>query len=222
MAIAAGLSIVSYFSEHFLRFARRWHDGLLSLSAGILIALLLYKLIPMLPGIPVLTSVSPAIMLLGFLGFYLAEDWVYQHGPRPKLIKNVTAWHAVGFSIDHAAIIGFTLVLLADLTQPIELAIISVPFLIHVIASADSLSKIRKGIHAGPATEVLLSIMPLIGAAIAVWLSTNTVALWAAFAYIIGALLYLTVRDVIPPEREDKPLWFVIGLVLTVAALTVI
>jgi xanthosine utilization system XapX-like protein len=222
LAIAAGLSVVSYFSEHFLRFAKKAHDHLLSLSAGILIALLLYKLLPMLPGPTVLAAVSPAIVLLGFLGFYLAEDWIYQHGPRSKLIKDVNVWHAVGFSIDHAAIIGFTLVILADLAEPIELMIITIPFLIHVIASADSLGRIKRGIRAGTFLEILLSSMPFIGALITFWLATQTIALWAAFAYIIGALLYLTVRDVIPPEREDKPLWFVVGLALTVAALTVL
>lgn len=222
LAIAAGLSVVSYFSEHFLRFARKWHDGLLSLSAGILIALLIYKMLPMLPGLPVLAAVSPIIVLLGFLGISIAEDWIYQHGPRRFLIKEVSAWHALGFSFDHAAIVGFTLVVLADFAQPLELAIISVPFLIHVIASADSLKIIKNGIKANGLVEILLSSMPLIGAAIAVWLSAYTTALWAAFAYIIGALLYLTVRDVMPADREDKPIWFVVGIAICVAALAVL
>ena len=222
LAIAALLSVVSYYSEHFLRFARKWHDSLLSLSAGILIALLIYKLLPMLPGSPILAAISPILVLLGFLGFYLGEDWVYQHGPKRALIKDVTAWHAIGFAIDHAAILGFTIVLLADFASPIELAIISVPFLIHVIASADSLGVIRKSLRTSSLVDVLLSGMPLIGAAIALWLSFSTEALWAVFAYIIGALLYLTVRDVIPSEREDKPIWFMVGIVICVAALAVL
>jgi hypothetical protein len=222
LLIAAGLSIASYFSEHLLRFARKWHDGLLSLSAGILIAMLLYKLLPLLPGNPLLATVSPLIVLLGFVGFYLGEEWVYQHGPKRKMAAEITGWHAVGFSIDHAAIVGFTLVLLADLTQPIALAVITIPFLIHVIASADSLGHITRGIKAGPVLEALLSMMPLIGASLAFLLLPHPIALWAAFAYILGALLFLTVRDAIPSERESRPLWFVIGVVLTVAALAVL
>ncbi len=221
LAIAAGLSVVSYFSEHIIRYTRKLHDRLLSLSAGILIAMIVYKLLPMLPGDPVLAPVSPIIVLLGFLGFYLGEEWIYQHGPRRKMLA-VSGWHAIGFAIDHAAIVGFMLMILADLASSIELAIISIPFFIHVIASSESLGRICKGIRAGPILETLFSAMPIIGALLALLLFQYPIALWAVFAYILGALLYLTIRDVIPPEREAKPLWFVVGLALTVAALAVL
>lgn len=222
LAIAAGLSVVSYFSEHIIKYTKKWHDRLLSLSAGILISMLIYKLWPMLPGAEVLAPVSAIIVLLGFLGFYLGEEWVYQHGPRRKMLADITGWHAIGFVIDHAAIVGFTLMILADIAEPIELAIISIPFLIHIIASSESLGVICRRIKAGAIVETLFSAMPLIGALLALLLFSYPVALWAVFTYIIGALLYLTVRDVIPPEREAKPFWFVIGLALTVAALAVL
>lgn len=222
IAIAAVLAAISYLSEHVVKITTSVHNHLVSFSAGILVAVIFMKFLPMLhAGVSMFGSVLYIAVLLGFMGYNIAEEWLYQHSGPAIRRKELGAWHGIGFFIDHF-ILGFALVVLWLLgAQTIALAL-AIPFALYVATSAHSVLWIRRELRFSASDEILLASAPLIGALVG-WVLAQflPVVLYALFAYIAGSLLYLVARDLIPKEREARPAWFVLGAVLTAAILLV-
>jgi len=65
-------------------------------------------------------------------------------------------------------------------------------------------------------SKVVLSSSPFFGALIAILLEVDEIIQAAILAFILGMLLYILSRDVIPKEEKGSPGMFVAGLTLTI------
>jgi len=227
LSLAAVLSVVSFFSERLLKHTARYHDQMISASAGSFIALIFAEFFPRifsgaaLIGAPSIDKVLFAIVIFGFLGFHLAEKYVYQHvRERAEMMRELAELHVLGFFVDHF-MVGFVLALLSLISAVDAALIIFVPFVAHVVVSAFSLRDIRTRAGLGTPFDVFLSSAPLIGAAAIAFLPLSLTATYAIFAYVTGALLYLTVRDVLPTGRKGRPFWTAAVAVATLVVIAI-
>lgn len=66
-------------------------------------------------------------------------------------------------------------------------------------------------------TRVLKLGSYVIGTVVGLLLISNKKQLYFAFSLIMGLILYIVVRDMIPPRKEGKPVYFLVGLVLIIS-----
>lgn len=220
IALAAILSVASFYSEHFVHIARKLQAEISSLSAGVFITLIILSLLPMLhQAVGTFGNALYIILLLGFLGFRLGEVYIYQHiTNRHELMIELEEFHIFGFFIDHF-VMGIMIMLLFLLETPKIMYLILIPFAIHIVASSLSLKHIKGKMEFGTTGEILLSLSPLIGTIGAIFFNMSAIVLYSIFAYVLGALFYLVIRDIVPKERESRPLWFISGMFITIIIL---
>lgn len=218
--ISAVLSLMSFFSEGFIKYLKKYHEQLLSFAAGIFISAIFLHFFPLIGIASTEVGISVyVILLLGFAAFHVSEKYIYQHTfVRRQMMKELAELHVLGFVIDHF-ILGYFLALIFLLEKTFLIYVISVPFLIHIVSSAHSLKHIRKVFRLSLAGKLLLSSAPLIGAIAGTYAMFPLSIDYSIFAFMIGALLYMVTRDVIPKEREGRPKWFIIGIALAIPIL---
>lgn len=222
LVAAAILAVASYLAERTWRLTGRWHGELVSLSAGVLATLLFLRFLPLFQiGVGRIGPILYIGALLGFTAYHIAEEWLWQHSGPAIRKRELNEWHATGFFIDHF-LLGFALGLLWLLGVQHIALVTALPLFLFVLAAAPAILHARRQVGLGAAGEVVLAAAPLIGAAAALLLATAPITQYAIFAYMVGSLLYLIARDVMPKEREAKPLWFVIGAVIAALLLIVI
>jgi len=66
-------------------------------------------------------------------------------------------------------------------------------------------------------TRVLKLGSYVIGTVVGLLLISNKTQLYFVFSLIMGLILYIVVRDMIPPGKEGKPVYFLVGLVLIIS-----
>ena len=81
------LSIIHYFSEIVSVKAEKYHNKIISISAGIFLTLIFLEIMPELLNL----SLMPAqtiffFILLGFIIFHISEKYLYQHAKKKKAV----------------------------------------------------------------------------------------------------------------------------------------
>ncbi len=216
--LASILTLVHYFSEHGSKHINKYYNQVISLSAGIFITYILLEILPELSIAATVVGESIYIALLvGFVAFHISEKYVYQHVRNKKeLLEELEHLHIAGFVIDHF-IVGFTLVLLFHLPGEYSVLgwLVFVPFVLHTISSTLSLKHICRHLKATKLERLALSTSTIAGAAIATIMNLQKEPFYIAFGFMMGMLLYVVVRDILPQEREGKPYYFIIGVMLS-------
>ena len=65
--------------------------------------------------------------------------------------------------------------------------------------------------------RVISSVAPIVGALIGFLLIENKTQLYLVFSVTMGVILYVIIRDMIPAGREGKPIYFVLGALISMA-----
>ena len=224
IALAAVLTLVHYFSERTANRVKKFHNEITSFSAGIFITYIMLEVLPELTiGTRVLGDNVYLLLLIGFTAFHVAEKYVYQHiTHRNKLMKNLAHLHIAGFIAD-SFILGFALVIFFGI--PLEGGklgyLVFIPFLLHTLSSSISVRHIHQHFKSGKLEEAALSISTVAGAAVATVLGLKEVAFYAVFSLVMGVLLYVVIRDLIPENREGRPMYFLLGMALSLVLIAI-
>ncbi|MEA3378819.1 MAG: hypothetical protein U9Q69_04220 [Nanoarchaeota archaeon] len=207
--LALILSFAHYFSELFIDFLDRFHNKLLSFSAGFFIAFIFLELFPdLIKGYEHINIFL--LVLLGFTIFHLLEKYVYQHiKDKKKQLKNLKELYMAGFFIDHF-IIGFVLILTLKIPGFTSL-IVFIPFALHTISSSITLESLHVA-SKSKINKIILSSSTFIGALVALFISPFSSLYYGLFALFLGALFYVAVRDVLPKKGTGSPLYFALGV----------
>ncbi len=211
--LALILSILHLFNNRFSRFTKHYSKYVLSLSAGILITLIITELIPRLnDGVRIFSDRLYLIVLLGFISFHLVEKYAYQHiENKAKLFREITRLHYFGFFLEHF-VLGFSLVLLT--TNLLEGLILFLPFLLLTISSSISLEVIDT-VARSKILKTVLAFSTLIGALVASSIKINMAHYYGGLSYAVGILFYIVVKDIIPiEEKHEKTTFFLIGVLI--------
>jgi hypothetical protein len=213
IVIALILSFIHHFSHKIAPLMEEYHYKVLSFSGGTLIALIFLVLLPEVISL----STSPIIyllILLGFVVFHLTEKFLYQHVKNKKeMIKELKGLHELGFFFEHF-ILGFVLVTTLELGSILGFVIL-IPIFIYTLASSISLEHL----HEKAKTKInkfILSSAPVLGAIITLVLVIEVTIQAAILAFVLGMLIYIVSRDIIPKEEKGYPAIFTAGLTLVI------
>jgi zinc transporter ZupT len=214
--LALILSILHYYSSIVSRKIERYHYWILSLSSGILLAIIFLELFP--EAFKLLEEKLFLFVFLGFTSFHLLEKFLYQHIKDKKLLlKELAELHVLGFFIDHF-ILGFLLVLAFKLNTLFS-SFIFIPIALHTISSSLALEHIHEA--TSKSIKIILSASTFIGAILASALNPSSKIFSYSFSFIIGIILYIAIRDMLPKGKKGNQLAFIIGIIITLLALTI-
>jgi zinc transporter ZupT len=215
LGIATIMSLTDYFGHKISGLAGKNRDIWLSLSGGILTALLFLILIPdLISTNNGEISFSFLFILIGFLFMHLAEKYIYQHETnKQKFSDNLKLIHIFGFGLDNF-LVGFILasVLETDLSVALNL---SIPLFLQMLTSSFSLDSIDTP-KSSLLSKIILSLLPIIGALIGILLELDQAISSYLLAFALGVLFYMIVRDVIPQGNRGRASLYFLGNLISI------
>lgn len=222
-ALAIILAFVHFFSEEYGRHTEKYHIQLISFSAGLFLGIIFLYLLPeFFKGGLFLGESIYILLLAGFVFFHLGEKYIYQHiKNRKELMQGLSSLHAAGFFTEHF-IIGITLFLAFKIEGNVSGFLLFVPLLLHSFSSSISLNHIDSHFKRKSISGILLPLSPFFGVCFAYFLHFNYVFYYAMFSLVLGAMLYIAIRDMLPKKEEGKPLFFITGVLFSIMAITLV
>ncbi|MEF8833105.1 MAG: hypothetical protein V5A66_06285 [Candidatus Thermoplasmatota archaeon] len=209
LGYAAFLSSFHLFCHRLPACVTKSHEILLSFGGGSLLAIIFLVFLPETVHFTPTMAVYP-LMLFGFVSFFISEKYLYQHVKDPESLEvDLYYLHVVGFFIDHF-IKGFVLVTIIVL-EPILGFLTAIPFFIHTLSSTIALNSIHKT-SGRKIDKVFLSSSFVIGTLIGIFFELSSHLERSILAFILGMMLFMVSRDVIPREKEGRPLFFLLGV----------
>lgn len=150
-------------------------------------------------------------MLVGFSLIHLFEKHIYKI-PVRRLEKELEEAHSAAFFI-YYLVIGIVLVNIISVSL-IEGILFFIPITFHAGISSISMKKIHKKVKETFWAKLLLSASTIIGVILMFYAELPSAIYHSLLGFIIGALLYISIRDMIPEKRKGEPTYFVFGVVL--------
>lgn len=215
LILAGLLSLLNFYSEVFAKIMKKHNIPILSFSSGILITFIFLQMFPEIEnGLGFLGDKIYFAIFAGFVLFHLTERYVYQHiKDKKKLMENLSELHIFGFFIEHF-ILGLTLVVVFSLPN-IGGSLIFLPLALLTISSSISLEHIHS-FSRNSISKFLLSISIFVGAFIATFARMEDVLFYYLFGFLIGSLLYIVVRDMMPKGERGNVKFFILGILIMV------
>lgn len=208
LILAGILSFADYVTEHVYSKKVRANQKLISFSAGIAIAYIILNLFPEISTFALIDGKKIFLYaLLGFASLNLVEQYVY----KGLQIKNPTSYHKnvhIIYFFAYNLLIGIVLVnfALKGLTQTL---LFFVPFLLYIVVEIlPQEFKFKSSI-----SKVFYSMAPLFGALIGISYVDFSISVFGELiAFITGTLLYIVIRESLPSDKAERPLYFLIGV----------
>lgn len=195
---------------HIKRYTTR--NKLISFSAGVSITFIFLELLPTTYQASVILQESVFVfLLLGFALFHVVEKYIYQHASREKLRFELKEEHSIAFFI-YYFIVGIALYYLVT-TDSIKGTLFFIPLVLHAGLSSLSMRELHGKIKESILAKTFLSAAPLAGMVFARIIAIPSLAYNAIVSFIIGAFLYIIIREFLPEKKKGEPLWFIIGMV---------
>jgi len=141
----------------------------------------------------------------------------------------VPEYHAVfeGVAlITHGLVLGILITIIFNEetfnTSWLLLLFVLLPLFIRSFTLAFSAEQILEDIHGrkNKVIRYLSYLTPFVGASLGVIFVfvQSPIALFTIYALVLGLVLFLVVRDMIPLGKKGKPIFFLIGIILTIVA----
>ena len=216
-ALAAGLCVLHWFSEHLAERVERFHTKIVSFSSGLFVAYLFLFLFPeWVQGVDLVGEKIYFYLLVGFAAFHLLEKYVYQHVRNKRdMLKDLAELHALGFFLDHF-IVGAVLYFAFVVEREVVALFVVLPLVLHTLMSSMSLNHLDAHYEQNRLVGAVLALSPLIGVAFSFLLSPPLALHYSYFSFALGAILYIVVRDLLPEGRAGDARLFLGGTALTV------
>ncbi|HLC37037.1 MAG TPA: hypothetical protein VJK05_05530 [archaeon] len=218
--LVAFLVFLHLFADFVSVYVKRFHNEIISFSAGLFIALIFLEFIPQInAGALKAGKFIYFLFLAGFIFFHLTEKYVYQHAKDRRILKKeISLLHVIGFVLDQF-IVGFAFY--AFVVHFAFSVFIFVPLAIHTVASSLGFIEISKGFKRNKLLELVLSASPLAGAFVAANFSRSDFLIFSSFSLVLGALLYVVIRDLTPQGKAGKISFFLLGVSIIVLGILV-
>ncbi len=203
------LSSLHLFYDKLPNFIINSHVKILSYGGGSLLGIIFLVFMPETVYLNPTTRVYP-LMLLGYVIFFLSEKYLYQHVKNPRILEEELYYlHSIGFFIDHF-IKGFILITVIEL-DPILGLLTAIPFFIHTLSASIALKEIHK-ICEREIDKTILSSSTTIGALSGMFFPMNPSLRKTILAFVLGMMLFMVSRDILPRKKEGKPKYFILGV----------
>ncbi len=223
LSLALILASVHFFSEKYAEHVKKFHLQTISFSAGLFLGLIFLYLLPeFFKGLYHVGESIFLLMLAGFVSMHLGEKYIYQHiSNKKERIHDLASIHALGFFINHF-IVGITLLLAFSIEGIFSGFLIFIPLLLHTFSSSLSLNDIDEKLNKKFLSGFILPLSPVFGVLVAYGLNLTPYLYHLLFSFVLGAILYIVVRDTLPRDDAGKPFLFLIGVLVSVLILTIV
>lgn len=203
------LSFVDYVTEHIFSEKLRKNQKLVSFSAGVAISYIILNLFPEISTYALIDGRKIFLYgLFGFVSLNLIEQYVYKGIGK---IKHLSAYHKnmhIIYFFIYNFFVGVTLAIFAS-KGPTQTLLFFVPFLLYIIAEILP----QEFEFKSNTFKVFYSMAPLFGTLIGVnFIDFTTSIFGELISFITGTLLYIVIRESLPSEKAEKPLYFIIGV----------
>ncbi len=188
---------------------------LLSLSSGVFITYLFLHMFPELYEIDVmLNKTSLVFVLIGFSIFHILEKYIYRHTKSTNVLKReLKEVHAVSLFI-YYFVIGIAIVNLGEYIGTLEMILFIVPVMMHAALSSISFGETHAVTKGAPIIRLMVSSSTLLGILMTYIIGVMRIAHYAIVGSVLGMLLYITIVDSIPKEKEGDPAFFLLGVIV--------
>lgn len=222
LILAIALSITSWFSETYSASFHKYHVKLTSFSAGLFITYIFLFLFPELfEGVQLIGNRVFLLILLGFVIFHVLEKYIYQHVTNKKhLLHDLSVLHIGGFFADHF-IVGVLLFLIFRDGNIFLSAFIFIPLLLHTISSSLSFTHLGEHFKKRRSITIFLAGAPLFGILTAYFLNLEHVNYLMILSFVVGAMLYIVVRDALPYGKTGNIFFFLLGFLISFTMLVI-
>ncbi len=218
-AVMLGLS---QFLSHVLFTKKTKHRyKIMSFAAGFSIAYLFLNLLPETYDVFRETRMLIFIsLLIGFLVFHLVEKYIYQHLSAKTLVE-FRMMHSISFFI-YYILVGITLLYLLQLQIRRGILFI-LPVIFHALVSKRFLSEVH-----GKVAEENISVKLLLSGSALYGVLLGQLVIFSALVYdiilglVIGSLLYIITREMLPEKAKGSPLYLLAGIVVFAAVIFVL
>jgi hypothetical protein len=210
VSIAFGIiiGIAHYFNELFSLKSEKYRNKVISFSAGISITYIFLHLLPEFIAAQASRFIFLSI-LFGFVIFHIVEKYIYQHSPEDKLLKELAVEDSITSFIYHF-VIG--IILVGFVNQGINQGILFfIPVLLFTTVSTLPVDMTKSKI-----IKVILAVSTLLGILFAKFIYPNIdpTLYYILLGLVIGTLLFTVTRHSIPKNKEGKPLFFILGMII--------
>ena len=208
LALSVVLCISDYITEHV--FSRKFNSKkFVSFAAGVAIA---YIILHSFPDIASYASIDGneifIYALLGFVSLNLIEQFLYKSVGK---LRNISEYHKkihVTYFFLYNLIIGAVLVVFAS-TGLRQTLIFFVPFLLYIIAEILP----EEFAFKKTSSKIFYSLAPLFGTALAIAYTGFINSIFTRLmSFVTGTLLYIVIRESLPSDQAERPLYFIVGV----------
>lgn len=215
-AVAVAIVLLHFVGQEFSEYIERFHMELLSFGAGLMVGIFFLEILPQIGvGETHLGQFIYVAVLLGFVLVHVLEKLVYQHAAgESELAKDVTRFEAAGL-MAYGLLVGVIVVVFFEAYGDLAYFVL-IPFFVRAFVLSVYSKHINERTGSG-FSRVLQSVSPVIGASVGLLLITNKTQLFLVFSTAMGFILYIVVRDMIPSGKAGKPIYFVLGSLITIA-----
>ena len=206
--LALIISLTDYFTEGIFSKPSPFKIKVISFSAGVSVSYIFLNMLPEIyTGAIGISNLLFLPILFGFSAFHLLEKHIRQYHVKGELRKEHQLVHTAS-SFLYFFVVGFVLVKITE-TSSINSILLFIPILLHVII--DSLPRRTTKKHH---LRAVFASSAFLGAIAATFVDFGIIVDLSLLGIVGGALLYTVIRESIPKEREGRPLYFAIGLLL--------
>ena len=204
------MGIVHYFSKNILNRFQKYHDELVSFSAGIALTYIFLSLLPKFSkGVSNSHNILFLSILLGFVIFHIIEKYIYQNVPRSERFKELAIEDSI-ISFMYHFIIGIIMVSFFN-KGLIQGLLFFIPVVLYT-----GVDTLPVDMTKSKFIKFVLSFSTLLGILLATFFYTeiNTIVYSLLLGFIIGALSFTVTRHSIPQGKKGKPLFFIVGVIV--------
>ena len=207
LALAGILSFADYITENIYSNKVRANKKLISFSAGVAISYIVLNLFPEISQYALIDGKEIFLYaLFGFVSLNLIEQYIHKGIKKPKTAYYHKRLHVAYFFI-YNLFIGIVLVNFAA-KGIVKTMLFFIPFLLYIIIKI-----IPQEFGFKTSTfKIFYSLAPLFGAVLGISYYDFTSPMFSKMlSFITGTLLYTVIRESMPSDEAEKPLYFMVG-----------
>ena len=209
LVLAGILSFADYITENIFSKKLRKNQKLISFAAGIAVSYIILRLLPEISSYALIDGQKIFLFaLFGFVSLNIVEQYLYKEiGKLRHLLAYHKSIHIVYFFI-YNFFIGLVLVIFAS-KGLMQVLLFFIPFLLYIIVEILP----QEFEFRNQTFRIFYSLAPLFGAVIGI----NSIDFISSIfgpliSFVTGTLLYIVIRESLPSDEAEKPLYFIIGI----------